>query len=60
MNLYISSQITNMRLLISSFEKSCRLAALKDDGKIDKTEERQLKEISKAYEKFIKSLESVK
>ena len=60
MNHYIEAQITNMTIMAKTFEQSCRMAALKDDGKIDKTEEKAIKKISAATQKFIKELESLK
>jgi len=60
MNDYISAQIMNMITIAKTFEHSCRMAATKDDGTIDRTEEKQLKKIHAATAKFIKSLESIK
>lgn len=60
MNYYIEAQITNMITIAKTFEHSCRMAATKDDGTIDRIEEKQLKQITKATQKFIKDLESVK
>lgn len=60
MNHYIEAQITNMTIMAKTFEQSCRMAALKDDGKIDKAEEKAIKKISAATQKFIKELESLK
>lgn len=60
MNTYIEAQIMNMKAMVQTFETGCKLAALKNDGTIDKTEEKQLKKINAACEKFIKELDSVK
>lgn len=60
MNYYINSQIMNMVTMAKTFEHSCRMAATKDDGTIDRIEEKQLKKISTATAKFIKELESIK
>lgn len=60
MNHYIEAQITNMTIMAKTFEQSCRMAALKDDGKIDKAEEKAIKKISAATQKFIKELENLK
>lgn len=60
MNTYIESQIMNMTAIAKTFEQSCRMAAMKNDGRIDKAEEKILKKIEKATEHFIKELESIK
>ena len=60
MNTYIESQIMNMKAMVKTFEAGCKMAALKNDGTIDRNEEKQLKKISSASAKFIKELESIK
>ena len=60
MNQYIYAQILNITTMAKTFQKSCELAAIKDDGTIDKTEEKQLKAINKATERFIKQLKNIK
>lgn len=60
MNYYINAQIMNMTTMVKTFEQSCKMAALKNDGTIDKEEEKQLKKISQASQRFIKELESIK
>lgn len=60
MNYYIDAQITNMITMVKTFEQSCKMAATKNDGTIDRAEEKQLKKISAATQKFIKELESLK
>ena len=60
MNDYISAQIMNMVTIAKTFEHSCKMAATKDDGSIDKYEEKQLKKISTITQKFIKDLESIR
>lgn len=59
MNDYIKAQIVNMITIVRTFETSCKMAALKNDGKIDKIEEKQLKKINTASEKFIQELERI-
>lgn len=56
MNTYIDAQITNMITMARTFEQSCKMAALKNDGTIDRDEEAILKKINAATEKFIKHL----
>ena len=60
MNSYIEGQIDNMTTMIKTFEQSCKMAALKNDGQIDKTEEKQLKKINAICDRFIKDLNKVK
>lgn len=60
MNTYIDAQILNMTMMVKTFESSCRMAAMKNDGRIDRDEERILKKISAASQKFIKELENIK
>ena len=60
MNDYLEAQIKNMIAIVRTFENSCMMAALKNDGQIDSTEERQLKKINAASEKFISRLQSIK
>ena len=60
MNDYIEMQIRNMLTMSKTFEQACELAAMKNDGKIDPSEEKILKKIKAATAKFRKELESVK
>ena len=60
MNSYIEAQIRNMITVANTFEQSCRMAATKNDGVIDKAEEKTLKKISAATQHFIKELEKIK
>lgn len=60
MNSYIDAQIVNMIAMVRVFEQSCEFAAAKDDGKINRDEEKQLKKIKNASQKFIKELESIR
>lgn len=59
MNFYIDAQIVNMKAMVKTFEQSCRMAATKDDGKISPEEEKILKKISAASQKFIKELDKL-
>lgn len=59
MNYYIGAQILNMKAVAKTFEQSCRMAATKDDGRIDPEEEKVLKKISAATQKFIKELDKI-
>ena len=43
MNYHIDAQIINMKAIVRTFEQSCKMAAMKDDGKISPEEEKILK-----------------
>lgn len=60
MNSYIKAQILNITTMTKTFEQACEMAAMKDDGKISQEEEKQLKKIKTASQKFRKELESIK
>lgn len=60
MNEYIRSQILNMTAMLTTFEQSCKMAATKNDGQIDKDEAKQLKKISAACQKFKTELNKIK
>lgn len=59
MNQYISAQIMNMKTMTNTFVQACEMAALKDDGTVDREEARQLKRIRQAAADFIRQLERV-
>ena len=60
MNFYIDAQITNMIAMTKTFEQACELAAVKNDGIISRDEEKQIKKIKAASQKFRKELEALK
>lgn len=60
MNSYIEAQVFNMKAMVKVFTQSCELATRKNDGKDNKDEEKQLKQIRAAAEKFCKELEKIK
>lgn len=60
MNSYIKAQILNITTMVKTFEQACEMAALKDDGKVSREEEKQLKKIKAASQKFRKELESIR
>lgn len=60
MNEYITAQIAHMQTIVNTFEQSCRMAATKNDGKIDKNEAKKLKKIEAASKRFISDLEKLK
>ena len=57
MNYYIKAQIFNIKSMVKVFEQSCKIAAQKDNEEISKDEEKQLKQIKAAAEKFCKDRE---
>lgn len=60
MNYFIEAQISTMISMTKTFQQSCQMAAKKDDGKIDKTEEKQIKKINAAADRFIGELQKIK
>ena len=59
MNAFIQSQCRNMIMMVKTFEQACQMAAQKDDGKISREEEKTLKAINAAAEKFKKELNKI-
>ncbi|MBQ1521135.1 MAG: hypothetical protein IIZ74_00030 [Erysipelotrichaceae bacterium] len=59
MNSYIKMQLNTMIQYVDSFQQACELAAIKDDGIVDRKEEKQLKKIRKAVARFRKELEKI-
>lgn len=60
MNAFMTMQINNMITNLRLFEDALKLAALKDDGVLSRTEEKQLKAVYKATAAFKKELEKAK
>ena len=59
MNHYIRSQIENMKMITKAFQQGCQLAAMQNDGQVDKEEAKVMKKIDAAAQKFIKELDSI-
>ena len=59
MNQFIKAQCRNMDSYLSAFMESCRAAALQDDGVVSKEEEKILKRLEKACEKFRSEINKV-
>lgn len=57
MNTYMEIQIRNMIMYLDAFQRSCEVAAVKDDGKIDKEEQKRLNKIKEASTKYKRELE---
>lgn len=52
MNPYIRAQIANLLQMLDSFEAGCKLAAQQDDDIVDKNEEKLLKRLHSATDKY--------
>lgn len=59
-NLGLQQQILNMQIIINTFKMNCHYAALTDDGRVDPEEQKILKQIDKASEKFLNELKKIK
>ncbi len=60
MNTFLRGQIDNMINTLNAFQTGCELAAIQDDGVVDKKEKKALKELKKATADYIKTLQSIK
>lgn len=60
MNYFIDSQIQNIITTLKTFNQSCKIAAIHDDGKLDKTEAKAIRQIESATDKYIKELEKIR
>ena len=60
MNNYMKAQINQITTTAKLFKDACRIAAIKDDGRIDKKEAKELKKLEAATDKFIKEINSIK
>lgn len=58
-NEHITAQILNMKIILRTFEESCKMAAIKNDGYINKEEEKILKKISAATSKYANELDKL-
>ncbi|MBQ1341549.1 MAG: hypothetical protein IIY33_03590 [Erysipelotrichaceae bacterium] len=59
MNSYIKMQLNTMIQYLDSFEQACEIAATRDDGQIDRKEEKQLRKIRKSVARFRKELQKI-
>jgi len=55
----MDAQIKNMIAMTKTFNQSCKMAAMKNDGQINKEEQKILKKIESATQHFIKELEKI-
>ena len=60
MNTHIDAQIVNMLAIVKTFEQSCNLAAMQNDGRVDKSEEKMLKKLNAATQRFMRDLEKIR
>lgn len=60
MNHLIDSQIQGIIVTLKAFNQNCKMAAIRDDQCLDKNEEKTLKKIDKATEKYIRELEKLR
>ncbi|MBQ8111519.1 MAG: hypothetical protein IJ124_15330 [Clostridia bacterium] len=58
-NTYMNTSLKACIGYLRAFEQSMKLAAMKDDGQVDKVEEKQLKQLNKATDKYIRELEGL-
>lgn len=56
MNTYMDSQTKNMIQIIENFKIGLEFAARKDDGKIDRAEQKRIDRINKAANNLINEL----
>ncbi len=59
MNDYMKLQIQTMLVSVETFRTGMKVGALKDDGFIDKSEERILRKAEKASEKYAAKLKKL-
>lgn len=59
MNEYIEAQIVNMKIMVKTFQQSCKIGATNDDGNIGKEEAKAIKKIDAAAKSFIAKLEKI-
>lgn len=59
MNDYLKAQITNMKTMAETFKHSCYMTALKNDGTVDRDEEKYIKKINAVTDRYIQDLEKI-
>lgn len=58
-NTFLEIQIKNMIVTVQGFEQACQIAAMKDDGKISKAEEKALRKVRAAAAAFMDELKKL-
>lgn len=59
MNQFIKTQIQHAITMAEIFKESCRIAALAEGGTISREEEKTLKRINAAIERYINELQKI-
>ena len=59
MNNYLETSIRSAIGYLGTFEQAVKMAALKDDGEVTKDEEKLIKKLAKATQKYRDELESL-
>ena len=59
MNIFIDAQCKNIIAMVNTFVQSCEMAARQDDGTLSREEEKTLKRIRAAAEKFNAELKKI-
>lgn len=58
-NVFLDMQIKSMIVTVQGFEQACQIAALQDDGKLSKAEEKALRQVRAAAAAFMKELKKL-
>lgn len=58
-NTFLDMQIKNMIVTVQGFEQACQIAALQDDGKISKAEDKALRQVRAAAAAFLAELKKL-
>lgn len=59
MNQHMNLTVKAAIVYLKAFEQSMRVSAMKDDGAVDKQEEKDLKRLKKLTDKYIDELEGM-
>ena len=59
MNQFIRTQIQHAITMTEVFKESCRIAAIADGGGISREEEKTLKRINDAADRYVKELQKI-
>ena len=59
MNTYMESYIFNAIAYVKTFKDTLRMAAMKNDGRIDKQEQKIIDKVDKLTEKYVRELEKL-
>lgn len=59
MNTYMESYITSSITYLKTFKQSLRMAAMRNDGRIDRQEQKIIDKVDKLTDKYIRELEKL-